>query len=74
MIRRISINKESMELNTSECCAVNSENVSQIKDPRILATSYLMYKIGKLTLFNIDTKLMKIHSSTFKLQVTRFYL
>ena len=47
MIRRISINKESMELNTSECCVVNSENVSQIKDPRIFASSYMMFKIGK---------------------------
>ena len=40
-------NKKSMELNTSECCLVNSEDASQIKDPRILASSYTMFKIGK---------------------------
>ena len=32
---------------------VNFGNVSQKEDPRILATSYMMYKIGKLTVSDL---------------------
>ena len=37
-----------MELNTSET-NFTFGNVSQDEDPRILARSYMMYQIGKLT-------------------------
>ena len=40
------------------------ENISQVQDPRILATSYMMYKIGKSRLLcKLEYQILRINDN-----------